>query len=117
MVSLPPKARRRARSKLGDEEEGILSAEGDGAEGAAPWQLGDVSDDEDAAGFSSARRGTTERPWAEGGGEGERARMMEDHDAAEDEHRESTSSDATLARPDHAYTDDFDDWKNGKTTS
>ena len=121
LVSFPPSARRRARSKVGDEEEGILSAEGERTEGAAPWQLGDASDDEDG-GFPSAQRRTADRPWAEGGGEeGERARMMEDHDSVEDEaHRESTSSDATLARPEHeggAYTDEFDDWENGKARS
>ena len=120
MVSLPPTTRRRARSKLGDEEEGILSAEGEHADNVAPWQLGDASDDEDGS-FPSAQRRTADRPWAEGGGEGERARMLEDHDGtAEEEHRESTSSDATLARPEHeapAYTDDFDDWENGKARS
>lgn len=123
MVSLPPSARRRARSranKLGDEEEGILSAESDAPEGTAPWQLGEVSDDEDGAevprGFGSARRG--ENGWANG--EGERSRMMEDHDSADGEHRESTSSDATLARPENeagAYSDEFDDWGNSKTRS
>lgn len=115
MVSLPPTARRRARSRVGDEEEGILAAEGEG-EGAAPWQLGNASDDEED--FAAPRR--AERPWA-AGGEGERARMLEDaeHDVHDDA-RESTSSDATLARPDHdgaAYTDDFDDWKASKASS
>lgn len=118
MVSLPPTARRRARSKAGDEEEGILAAEGEYAESGVPWQLGDASDDEDG-GFSAQRR-AADRPWA-AGGEGERARMMEDHDSlAEEPHRESTSSDATLARPDHdgaAYSDEFDDWKDGKARS
>lgn len=118
MVSLPSAARRRARSKAGDEEEGMLPTEGLHAESQATWQLGDVSDEEDG-GFPAAPR-QADRPWA-AGGEGERARMLEDHDAlAEDAHRESTSSDATLARPEHdgaAYTDDFDDWKDGKARS
>lgn len=112
-VSLPPGTRRRARSKLGDEEEGILSAEGSNP---APWQLGDASEDEDS-GFPSAQRRAADRPWAEAGGEGERARMMEDHDSADEAPRESTSSDATLARPEPdggAYTDEFGDWKSGK---
>lgn len=119
MVSLPPSARRRARSratKLGDEEEGVLSPDG-----AEQWQLGDASDDEDEAavprGFGSARRG--ESGWAEG--EGERARMMDDLDGhvPEEGHRESTSSDATLARNENegAYTDEFDEWGPGKTSS
>lgn len=121
LVSLPPSARRRARSKtskVGDEEEGILSAEGEAPNGSVPWQLGDASDDEDGSevprGFGSARRG--ESGWVEGG-DGERARMIDDID---DEHRESTSSDATLARPENevgAYADDFDDWQSGKARS
>ncbi|EKM54136.1 uncharacterized protein PHACADRAFT_257763 [Phanerochaete carnosa HHB-10118-sp] len=112
-VSLPPNTRRRARSRVGDEEEGILSAEGGST---APWQLGDASDDEDGS-FPSTQRHAADRPWAGAGGKGERARMMEDHDSADEAPRGSTSSDATLARPEQdgdAYSDEFGDWKTGK---
>ena len=128
MVSLPPNARRRARSrtnKLADEEEGMIP-EGEAHEGSAPWQLGDASDDEDGAdvpkGFQTqaVRRGQS--GWVEGG-EGERARMITDQDDAEgeEEHRESTSSDATLARPENEATvfvdDEFGEWGEGKQRS
>lgn len=117
MVSLPPSARRRARSKVGDEEEGILPIAG--TDGSVPWTLGDASDEEDAGpevqrGFGSARRG--EAGWAEG--RGERARMMDDTEEGEGGHRESTSSDATLARNEQegVYTDDFEEWETSKAT-
>lgn len=119
LVALPRGARRRARSGAGkppgDEESGIIDSEDEDHQGTtAPWQLGDDSDDEeDHVGRSapaSARR--SERTWAEG--EGERARMMDDIDADEPGHRESTSSDATLARPD---TDDLKDWERRKDSS
>lgn len=110
---------------IGDEEEGLRVSEDEettAADGAVLWQLGEVSDEEDAdePGFPhSPRRG-------EGvgvtGGEGERARMMEDHEPEhEEDHRASVSSDATLARPEGdggAYADDeFGDWGEAKTPS
>ncbi|PSS06520.1 hypothetical protein PHLCEN_2v3687 [Hermanssonia centrifuga] len=131
LVNLPRLRRRHTGTKgdkpgmIGDEEEGLrVSEDGEttAADGAVLWQLGEVSDEEDAdePGFPhSPRRG-------EGvgvtGGEGERARMMEDHEPEhEEDHRASVSSDATLARPEGdggAYADDeFGDWGEAKTPS
>jgi magnesium transporter len=125
MVTLPPSARRRARSrtgKLGDEEEGIIDPEGEVPEDGAMWELGDASDDEDGAEVpKGAKRGVG--GWAADRTEdGERVRMIDDRDNGEDEeHRESTSSDATLARPEHESTefvdDEFGEWTEGKARS
>lgn len=118
-VSLPPRARRRrsrAKGKLADEEEGLR--DDDEADGDDPvlWQLGEASDDED--GPSSANDfPTSVRRGAVGHVGGEHAPIMAGH-AADEEHRESTSSDATLARPEiegTGYVDDeFGDWNSPK---
>ena len=109
--------RLRKAAKTGDEEEAEgLHPEGeDVPEGAETlWELGDASDDEDdpnAPGYRSPRPEGTGLGVA--GGEGERARMIEDQGEDDDEeNRASVSSDATLAHP--SYTDDFEDWGAGK---
>ena len=89
--------------------------EGDATGDAMLWELGEASEDDGdelSEGYPS--------PLREGmsvsvpGGEGERARMMEDSvGEEEDGHRASVSSDATLAQPPGEavpYTDDFADW-------
>ncbi|KAI0373429.1 hypothetical protein BV20DRAFT_962572 [Pilatotrama ljubarskyi] len=143
-VPLSSRGRRRSRKGSsglsdGDEEEALHDAE-DGEHEEAMWQLGDVSD-EDEDGRRSPRP-TSPRPqgsprvqrrasglklgMGSGGsgsprprqrGEGEQDSMLADHEVDEDEaqRRESTSSDATLARPDTAaFLDDdaFGPWKD-----
>jgi len=103
---------RRKGSPGADEEEALRDLEmGEGGEDAEMWRLGDVSDDDEEQGPSRSpivRRNSGIR--APGDGEGERARMIRDGDE-EDMHRQSTSSDATLARPD----EEFGPWE-GKTS-
>lgn len=81
------------------------------------WELGDASDDEEddpnASGYRSPRPGGT--GLGVSGGEGERARMIEEREDDDEENRASVSSDATLAHPSPtAYEDDFEDWDQTK---
>ena len=53
LVSLPPRARRRARNKgarVTDEEEGLRDPDEVDADSMVVWELGEASDDEDATG-------------------------------------------------------------------
>lgn len=116
---LSPMARkRRARRggvKPGDEEEGLT---GDEPDGDVLWQVGDVSDDEDGEeypSYLSRRQGLGEE-----NGEGERQRILSSLDNADDDEdqRASTSSDATLARPEAEADADFGKWEStGKTST
>ncbi|OJT09387.1 hypothetical protein TRAPUB_14135 [Trametes pubescens] len=143
-VPLSSRSRRALRKGgSGDDEEEALRDLEEGEQEEVVWQLGDASDDEDEDGRRSPRP-TSPRPQgsprlqrrASGKklgmgsgqprqrGEGEYESMMASHEADEEEtgHRESTSSDATLARPDTApFVDDdgFGPWKasdGGKLT-
>ncbi|OCH88999.1 hypothetical protein OBBRIDRAFT_794662 [Obba rivulosa] len=103
-VPLSARGRRQRKGIPGtDEEEALRDLEnGEGENDAEMWQLGDVSDDEEQQGPSrspSARQKSDPRTAVDG--EGERERMMRDD--GEDLHRQSTSSDATLARPDEEF--------------
>ncbi|KAH9858568.1 hypothetical protein C2E23DRAFT_864468 [Lenzites betulinus] len=136
-VPLSSRGRRNPRKAGagGDEEEALHDIE-DGEQDEVLWQLGEASDDEDNVRPRSPRP-TSPRPRvsprlqrrASGlklglgsgrnrqRGEGEQESMLADHEAEEEdaEHRESTSSDATLARPDTtALLDDdgFGPWKD-----
>lgn len=118
VFSLPPRVRRRARSKgakTADEEEGLRDEEEVDDDGAVVWDLGEASDDEDSP--VSPRKGIAANDHAIG--VGERERMMAEHIIYSEDPRESTSSDATLTRPDTdggPYVDDeFGDWNHGKT--
>ncbi|CDO77686.1 hypothetical protein BN946_scf184969.g37 [Trametes cinnabarina] len=128
---------------LGDEEEALHEVE-DEERDEAMWQLGEVSDDEDADGTRSPRArsprprgsprvqrrasglklgmgsGRSRSPRPRQRGQGEQESMLADHEAEDEEagHRESTSSDATLARPDTAtFADDdgFGPWKGDES--
>lgn len=122
--------RRRKAGKVGgdaEEQEGLRTLEeGESPDDAVLWELGEASDEEEEdgeelpEGYKSPLRGvgvSTSLPDVEG----ERARMMENRE--DDEHRESVSSDATLAHPPGEamqYTDDdFGDWgeSDGKRRS
>ncbi|KAI0682982.1 hypothetical protein BC835DRAFT_1397425 [Cytidiella melzeri] len=123
-TSISPRTHRRARNKgakANDEEEGLRDDD-DEVLGEDPvlWQLGDASDDEDgpvsALTSGSARRGLGVRP-----GEpvsDEREHMLVEHTEVLDqlEHRESTSSDATLGRAEPEaggfVDDEFGDWNH-----
>ncbi|GBE81573.1 hypothetical protein SCP_0313020 [Sparassis crispa] len=99
----------------GGEEEGLR--EEDGEQNEVIWQLGDASDEEDEGGRRSplARR---ERPASVRGREEHQPMIRDEHSGEGDERRESTSSDATLARPENspAFVDDgFEDWERSKT--
>ncbi|KAH9894921.1 hypothetical protein C8Q73DRAFT_745326 [Cubamyces lactineus] len=122
---------------LGDEEEALHDLE-EGDEGDVMWQLGEASDDEEdgtrsprptsprpqgsprvqrrASGLKLGMgSGRSRSPRPRQRGEGEHESMLADHEAEEDEARQSTSSDATLARPDTAtFADDdgFGPWKS-----
>ncbi|KAI8975861.1 hypothetical protein BD414DRAFT_517344 [Trametes punicea] len=128
-------------ASLGDEEEALHEAE-DGEHDEAMWQLGEASDDENEDGARSpsirspraqapphlSRRasgfklgmgaGRSRSPIPPQQGEGEHQSMLADHEAEEEaRHRESTSSDATLARPDTGtFGDDdaFGPWKGNE---
>lgn len=123
LVSLPSRARRRARgkgAKLADEEEGLRDLEEADGENMVVWELGEASDDEGAP-LSAHVVPTLRRGGAvnsSGDGHGERARMMTDHVPDLEDHRESTSSDATLTRPEAEAAgyanDEFGDWSQGK---
>ncbi|THH32286.1 hypothetical protein EUX98_g1900 [Antrodiella citrinella] len=118
---LSPMARkRRARRdgpKSGDEEEAFTSV----GTRSVVWQVGDASDEEDEDEDDGYTGYTSRRGLAEENGEGERQRILSgDHVDDEDEHRASTSSDATLARPDtDADADaDFGKWEHtGKVST
>lgn len=122
-VALPPRSRRGARRKGGvageDEQDALRDIEEGEGDAEELWQIGDASDDEDDSGHPRSPRPVRHRSSsARSRGEGEQERMIGDGDDVEEgEHRESTSSDATLARPDSARgyaDDDFGGWQNGK---
>lgn len=103
-----------------DEEEGLRDDDDDEVVGEDPvvWQLGEASDDEDEPPTTavSPRKGLVHTPKSAGAPVSEeRAHMLAEEDEAEhdEEHRESTSSDATLARPD--ADEEFGDWNQSKT--
>lgn len=111
---MSPMSRKRRNKRggiqLGDEEAGLTSSE---PSGAVVWQVGDASDDEDGDDYtgylSSQRQGLGEE-----NGQGERQRILSANDVAEEDEgrRASTSSDATLARPDAAPDAEFGDWES-----
>jgi len=121
-ISLPPRARRRSRNKgarITDEEEGLRDVDDIDGEDPILWEVGEASDDEDAPiASTSPRRGVAAD--IKSRGPEERAHMMADHatELEDQNHRESTSSDATLARPETdtgGYVDDeFGDWNQAK---
>ncbi|KAI0644547.1 hypothetical protein C8Q79DRAFT_912657 [Trametes meyenii] len=149
-VPLSSRARRPPRKggAVDDEEEALRELE-DGEREETMWQLGDASEDEDEDGTRSPRprsphpqgsprlqrrasgmklgmgSGRSRSPLPRSRGEGEHESMLAEHEADEEEAqpRESTSSDATLARPDTApFVDDdgFGPWKgtgSGKLSS
>ena len=127
------RSRRRSKGlktkKLGDEEHGLGDDDDEHSGSEVLWQVGDVSDDE---GEDYVEEGDEDhelpvrvrREPGHGvdGGKGERERMIschDHHDEEGDDHRESTSSDATLARPDAegsgpGDSDEFGDWEGAK---
>ncbi|CCM05004.1 uncharacterized protein FIBRA_07203 [Fibroporia radiculosa] len=117
-MSLPTRSRRGTPRRTGDyndDEQDVLRVAEEG-EGDAEelWQIGDASDDEEHDQPHSPRpvrqRRGSARSRREGEEEGEEERMIGgDRDG---EHRESTSSDATLARPER--DDEFGEWEQGK---
>lgn len=120
-VALTPRARRGAARKgspdNSDEQEALRDIEEGEEDAEQLWQIGDTSDDEDGIDRPRSPRPVRHRSGsARSRGEGEQERMI-GGEADDDERRESTSSDATLARPDSArgYADDeFGGWKQGK---
>lgn len=95
-----------------DEEEALRDLEsGEADHDAEMWQLGNVSDDEDEQGPSRSPILRQRSGLATADEEGERAQMIRDDDD-DDAHRQSTSSDATLARPD----EEFGAWEGKSTT-
>ncbi|CAL1707415.1 unnamed protein product [Somion occarium] len=112
------RARRRTKRKsakdLKDSDEGESLRDLEEGEDAdeVVWQLGEASDDEEE-GFVPRSQGLGETH-----GEGERERMIANHDHGdEDLRRASTSSDATLARPEaEGSGDEFGKWGLGKTS-
>ena len=105
----PLSRKRRSRkdgAKSGDEEENLVDDE---PHRAVVWQVGDVSDDEDSedyTGYMSRRQGLGAED-----GEGERQRILsaQDNPDEDEDQRASTSSDATLARPEADA--DFGSWE------
>ncbi|OBZ67037.1 hypothetical protein A0H81_12867 [Grifola frondosa] len=95
------------KGAVGDEEEALRDVE-EGESEEIVWQLGDASDEEEEGDRAVLqRRHSGAGRISAKGGEGENEHMMGGHDDDEDGHRESTSSDATLARPDSAaFVDD-----------
>ncbi|EPS99891.1 hypothetical protein FOMPIDRAFT_1024026 [Fomitopsis schrenkii] len=118
MASHPPNGVGRPRRKSdgdGEDEQDALRT-GDEPEPEEVWQIGstNVSDDEDGALPHTPRPTRHRSTSARSRGEGEEERMI---GGDEEEGRASTSSDATLARPDNPppYADDeFGSWKQGK---
>ncbi|KAI0768750.1 hypothetical protein BD413DRAFT_561088 [Trametes elegans] len=116
-----------------DEEEALRDIE-EGEQDEAMWQLGDASDDEDQSGTRSPRArsphpqgspriqrrasglklgmssGRSRSPRPRQRGEGEEESMLAEHEHKHEDgyRRESTSSDATLTRPDTATVVDDD---------
>ncbi|KAI0356389.1 hypothetical protein OH77DRAFT_1401268 [Trametes cingulata] len=143
-VPLSSRGRRRSRKGGAglteeDEEDALHEAE-EGEHEEAMWQLGDASDEEDdgtrsprptsprpqgsprmqrrASGMKLGMgSGRSRSPRPRQRGEGEHESMLANHEVDDEEaqRRESTSSDATLARPDTAaFLDDdaFGPWKD-----
>ncbi|KAH9830710.1 uncharacterized protein C8Q71DRAFT_716260 [Rhodofomes roseus] len=116
-VAMASRSPRRGGGPKGDDEDDEQDAlrEGDEPEPEEVWQIGDMSDDEDGARPRSPRPTRHRSASARSGGEGEEARILTEDD--EDGGRESTSSDATLARPENPPPygdDDFGRWEEGK---
>ncbi|EPS97577.1 hypothetical protein FOMPIDRAFT_1025007 [Fomitopsis schrenkii] len=106
---------RRKSDGDGEDEQDALHT-GDEPEPEEVWQIGstNVSDDEDGALPHTPRPTRHRSTSARSRGEGEEERMI---GGDEEEGRASTSSDATLARPDNPppYADDeFGSWEQGK---
>ena len=125
IMALPRIGTGRKGNGEGDDEQEALRdiEEGDG-EADMMWQIGDAEEGEDEedgprsrSPLSVRRRVSSTKPKV--GGEGEEEHMLPDREEGEEGHRESTSSDATLARPDSApaYTDEFGTWEHGKAQS
>ncbi|KAH8093965.1 hypothetical protein BXZ70DRAFT_896986 [Cristinia sonorae] len=108
-VGAPMSPLRRRKGKCTGDEEEALTAD----DGTVVWQVGDVSDDEDEDNrpYMTRRQGLGEED-----GRGERQRILSARDTPEDDddedQRASTSSDATLARPDDA---EFGEWESAPT--
>ncbi|KAI0093398.1 hypothetical protein BDY19DRAFT_923533 [Irpex rosettiformis] len=120
-IALPSRARRRTRNKgvkATDEEEGLRDDDDDDAVGEDPvvWELGEASDDEDEPPTTavSPRKGLLHTAKSGEPVSEERTHMLAEDDAEHEglEHRESTSSDATLARPE--AEEEFGDWNQSK---
>lgn len=107
---LSRKRRARAAAKAGDEEEGLTEGE---PHGEVVWQVGDASDDEDGGEDFTGYLSRRQPGMGQENGEGERQRILSGHDGVDDEEeqRASTSSDATLARPDGDHDADFAKWE------
>jgi len=103
------------RRKRGEQDTLDVDAEAgfrDDADDGVPWQVGEASDDEgEPSEPSFVPRGTG---LSAVDGTGERQRMIHEADEEDEHHRGSTSSDATLARPDGEVQDEFRDWETGK---
>ena len=119
MASRSPHGAGRPRRKSdgdGEDEQDALRT-GDEPEPEEVWQIGstNASDDEDGALPHTPRPTRHRSASARSRGEGEEERMIGGED--EEEGRASTSSDATLARPENPppYADDeFGNWEQGK---
>ncbi|KAH9944703.1 hypothetical protein B0H21DRAFT_709546 [Amylocystis lapponica] len=121
-VALATRPKRAAGKKgdvVGEDEEAALRTEEEGEGADTLWQIGEASDEDDEGARSPIRSRSPlhrHRVPDSGRGEGEQERMIADEDAdAEGEGRGSTSSDATLARPETSpYADDFGPWEGTK---
>ncbi|KAH9914016.1 uncharacterized protein B0H18DRAFT_1046835 [Fomitopsis serialis] len=114
MSSRTPRRGNGRKSDDDDSEQDALRA-GDEPEPEEVWQIGDMSDDEDGARPHSPRPTRHRSASARSRGEGEEAGILGEED--EEGGRDSTSSDATLARTDNPppYADDeFGGWEQGK---
>ena len=101
-----------------DEEEGLRDDDDDDAVGEDPvvWQLGEASDDEDEPPTTavSPRKGLSHTAKSGEPISEERVHMLAEDEAEHEgsKHRESTSSDATLARPE--AEEEFGEWSQSK---
>ncbi|KAI0081307.1 hypothetical protein K474DRAFT_1656812 [Panus rudis PR-1116 ss-1] len=120
LASLSPRARRTRRkadkdSKDNTEEaEALRTLEEGENEDEVLWQVGEASDDEEGNFVPPRREGLSQS-----NGEGERQRMMNDHEDGDSEYhrRRSTSSEATLARQDgDADAEEFGVWGSAKVS-
>ncbi|KZT68262.1 hypothetical protein DAEQUDRAFT_692718 [Daedalea quercina L-15889] len=114
MASRSPRGTGRKGSGEGEDEQDALRT-GDEPDSEEIWQIGNMSDDEDGAVPHTPRPTRHRSTSARSRGEGEEeARILTEE---EEEGRESTSSDATLARPENPppyADDDYGGWEQGK---